>query len=242
MDVTTKRTYESVAGVEAMNAQGLHAGEERVLQHFALGSSVLDLGCGTGRTTAVLKDRGYRVVGMDYSSAMIREAHSQRPDIPYDVMDASDMSYPDASFDNAFFSYNGLGNLYPEKLRLKALAEVHRILKSGGVFAYSSHRLIMPDTLGRIKNDLVSLMHGYVYPYHRTAERGDQIVMIGYRGSKARQVSQLKKNGFELVDSFTAKDDYYVCRKKDTPAMLLLFLYSDLSVEMEILTVFALFA
>jgi ubiquinone/menaquinone biosynthesis C-methylase UbiE len=212
MDIT-KATFESTAGVQAMNVQGLRDGEERVFSHFAAGSSVLDMGCGTGRTTAVLKDRGFRVTGMDYSAAMIREAASQRPDIQFDVMDASEMTYGDASFDNAFFSYNGLGNLYPERLRLKALSEIHRILRAGGIFAYTSHRLIVPNTLGRIKNDLASMMHGYVYPYHRTAEKGGDVVMIGYRGSVSRQMEQLKAHGFELVDFFTAKDDFYVCRK-----------------------------
>lgn len=212
MDVT-KESFESAAGVEAMNVQGLRDGEERVFKHFAPGSSVLDMGCGTGRTTAVLKDRGFQVTGMDYSAAMIAEARRQRPDIAFDVMDASAMSYADASFDNAFFSYNGLGFVYPEAARLKALAEVSRVLKPGGIFAYSSHRLIVPNTIGRLKNDLISLMHGYVYPYHRTAEQGDSIVMIGYRGSKSRQLTQLKAAGFELVDFFTAKDDFYICRK-----------------------------
>ncbi len=212
MDVT-KQSFESAAGVQAMNVHGLRDGEERIITHFAPASRILDIGCGTGRTTAILKDRGFNVVGMDYSAAMIAKARAQRPDITYDVMDASALSYADASFDNAFFSYNGLGFVYPEAARLKALSEIHRILKPGGIFAYSSHRLVMPNTIGRLKNDLMSMMHGYVYPYHRTAEQGESIVMIGYRGSKARQIAQLKAAGFELLECFTAKDDFYICRK-----------------------------
>ncbi len=208
-----KTTFESAAGVHAMNVQGLRDGEERVFKHFAPGSSILDMGCGTGRTTAVLKDRGFNVVGMDYSAAMIAEARKQRSDIHFDVMDASQMTYADASFENVFFSYNGLGFVYPEAARLKALSEIDRVLKPGGIFAYSSHRCIFPNTLGRLKNDLASMLHGYVYPYHRTAEQGGDMAMIGYRGSKSRQVTQLKAAGFELVDFFTAKDDFYICRK-----------------------------
>lgn len=209
----TKKTFESATGVQAMNTQGLRDGEERVFAALRPGSRVLDMGCGTGRTTAVLKDRGFDVTGMDYSAAMIAEARSQRADIRYDVMDASEMSYEDTSFDAAFFSFNGLGFIYPESKRIRALSEIHRVLKPGGIFAYSSHRLIVPNTLGRLKNDLYSLAHGALYPYHWTRESGGDIVLLGYRGSKSRQIAQLQKSDFELVDFFTAKDDYYVCKK-----------------------------
>ena len=196
-----------------MNYHDLRKGEERVFSHFAPGSSILDMGCGTGRTTAILRDRGFDVTGMDYSTAMIEKAKSQRSDIHYDVMDACAMSYADESFDAAFFSFNGLGFIYPESKRMQALSEINRVLRPGGIFAYSSHRFMLPNTVGRLKNDLYSLAYGMVYPYHRTWESGGDLVMVAYRGTRSRQIRQLTQEGFELVDFFTAKDDYYVCKK-----------------------------
>jgi len=44
------------------------------------GRSVLDLGCGTGITSWILSERGFRVTGIDASPAMLAEAKDKAPD------------------------------------------------------------------------------------------------------------------------------------------------------------------
>jgi SAM-dependent methyltransferase len=55
---------------------------------FREGSSVPDLGCGTGRTTIILDKMGFNVLGGDYSNAMIERAKKFHPHLKFLVMDA----------------------------------------------------------------------------------------------------------------------------------------------------------
>jgi SAM-dependent methyltransferase len=48
-----------------------------VARHFAPGSTLLELGCGTGEDTAALTARGYRVVAADPAPGMIAEARGK---------------------------------------------------------------------------------------------------------------------------------------------------------------------
>ncbi len=100
---------------------------------------ILDLGCGAGRTTKQLLDRGFDVVGLDISSQMITAATELLPDSCMVVGSATDLPFSDCSFDHALFSFNGLDYITDEDNRLAALAEIHRVLKPDGRFVFSSH-------------------------------------------------------------------------------------------------------
>ncbi len=62
----------------------LPAQEEAELIHRALpaGSAVLELGCGTGRISRQLVDRGYRVHAIDQASSMIEHLHATASLVP----------------------------------------------------------------------------------------------------------------------------------------------------------------
>jgi len=114
--------------------------EEKLFhEHLSNPQRILDIGCGTGRTTTYLNLMGHHVTGIDIAKLMIEKARSIHPDIDYRVMDATNLEFEDRSFDAALFSFNGLDCLYPVSKRTEALKEVHRVLRNGGVFIYSSH-------------------------------------------------------------------------------------------------------
>jgi SAM-dependent methyltransferase len=128
--------------VQSYNADGGLTPAE--IQLFDLwikdGSSILDLGVGTGRTYPALAKRGSRYIGIDYSEAMVQASKSRFPEGDFRVADASDLSaFQDASFDVIVFSYNGIDYLHPYALREKAFSEIKRLLKPGGVLIFSSH-------------------------------------------------------------------------------------------------------
>lgn len=110
-----------------------------VKKYFKPGMVILDLGCGAGRTTAVLDKLGYRVFGADVSVKLIQLAKSRYPQINFAVQDACQMTYPAETFDLVFFSFNGLDYIYPKANRVEAIKEIGRVLKSGGLFIYTSH-------------------------------------------------------------------------------------------------------
>jgi ubiquinone/menaquinone biosynthesis C-methylase UbiE len=105
------------------------------------GGRILDIGVGGGRTTAGLTSISTNYVGIDYSSEMIRICKNAFPQLDLRVCDARDLSvFSDEEFDFVFFSFNGI-DLVSHDDRLRILAEVLRVLKPAGIFAFSSHNL-----------------------------------------------------------------------------------------------------
>jgi trans-aconitate methyltransferase len=68
------------------------------------GERILDLGCGTGHLTEKIAATGAKVVGVDRSPAMIRQACENYPSLRFDAMDAREIAFAepfDAVFSNA---------------------------------------------------------------------------------------------------------------------------------------------
>jgi ubiquinone/menaquinone biosynthesis C-methylase UbiE len=104
------------------------------------GMAILDLGVGGGRTTPHLSAIASRYLGLDYSEGMVRACRGKFPHLQFEIADASDLSQCEGdSFDAVVFSCNGLDCLAPDGKRENCLRECHRVLKSGGVFIFSSH-------------------------------------------------------------------------------------------------------
>lgn len=103
------------------------------------GKHVLDLGCGEGYCSRMLRRRGAEVVGLDVSERMIelaRQAELAQPlGIRYDTADAVTADLGNASVDLvvAVFLFNYLG---VEQMH-KTMANVHRMLKPGGSFVFA---------------------------------------------------------------------------------------------------------
>lgn len=103
------------------------------------GKSVLDLGCGEGYCSRMLRLRGAEVVGLDLSERMIalaREAERAEPlGIRYDTADAASVDLGEASVDLvvAVFLFNYLA---VEPMR-QTMANVHRMLRPGGSFVFA---------------------------------------------------------------------------------------------------------
>ena len=105
------------------------------------GGRVLDMGVGGGRTTETLAKSAAAYVGVDYSQAMVDVASARYPAQDFRQADARDLSaFADESFDFVLFSYNGL-DCVGHADRLQVLAEVHRVVRPGGVFMFSSHNI-----------------------------------------------------------------------------------------------------
>jgi ubiquinone/menaquinone biosynthesis C-methylase UbiE len=95
---------------------------------------VLDVACGTGIVARVVADRlagTGQITGLDLDPSMIKVARRLRPDLDWQVGDATRMSFPDASFD-VVLSQAGL-MFFPDPVR--ALREMHRVLRPGGRLA-----------------------------------------------------------------------------------------------------------
>ena len=99
-------------------------------------SSVLDLGCGTGRNISFVKDnvrKAYEYFGIDYSSACISYAQSQynRQGVTFIQHDGKILPFPTGTFDYIVSSH--VLEHIAKKDADTYVTEISRILKKGGV-------------------------------------------------------------------------------------------------------------
>ena len=97
------------------------------------GSRVLDVGCGTGTISLALARRGFTTVGIDASESYVDGARRLRPhpSLTYELGDACDMRYSDASFDACVSAL--VIDVIPDVALVAA--EMRRVTRPGGVVA-----------------------------------------------------------------------------------------------------------
>jgi ubiquinone/menaquinone biosynthesis C-methylase UbiE len=92
------------------------------------GSTVVDVGCGSGRAVAELTGRGAHAIGVDLDPAMLAAAHARFPDIDVRVADAADLPLPDAQARG--YRADKVYHVLPDPHA--ALAEARRVLAPAG--------------------------------------------------------------------------------------------------------------
>ena len=102
--------------------------------HLAFGLDLLDLCCGTGLVSARAEALGTRVVGLDFSSAMIEVARAKGLAARFEVGDAEALPCGDGTFDRVVCNF-GLFHLNDPD---RAVAEARRVLRPSGRFAWTT--------------------------------------------------------------------------------------------------------
>jgi ubiquinone/menaquinone biosynthesis C-methylase UbiE len=91
---------------------------------------VLDVGCGTGVTTAKLRSSGIDAFGIDLSPKMIAEAQRLNPDIEFSVGSMTDLAVADNSVGGVCAWYSTIH--VPDDHLPRVFDEFHRVLVPGG--------------------------------------------------------------------------------------------------------------
>jgi len=99
----------------------------------ASGVEVLDVGTGPGSIAAAASMRGARATGIDYADEMIATARERHPGVSFETADATDLPFPDSSFDAVVMGFTLF--LVPDPER--ALREAFRVLRSGSSIAFT---------------------------------------------------------------------------------------------------------
>jgi ubiquinone/menaquinone biosynthesis C-methylase UbiE len=118
------------------NPQGWYAWVFDTLETLPQQAQVLELGCGTGAMWADCPERipaGWTLTLSDLSGGMLDEAWRNLVvlgrSFKFEQIDAQSISYPDETFDIVIANHM----LYHVPNRPKALAEIRRVLKPGGI-------------------------------------------------------------------------------------------------------------
>ena len=91
-------------------------------------SNALDVGCGEGRFSRMLRAKGIRATGIDPTEALLNEARRRDPDGDYKLGRAEELQFADGHFD-LVVAYLSLIDI-PDCRR--AIAEMARVLRAGG--------------------------------------------------------------------------------------------------------------
>lgn len=101
----------------------------------AAGERVLELGCGIGEDAAELTARGFRVAAFDLSRKAVRAAVGNAPEAHCFVADLrAPLPVRSAAVDSVVASLSV--HYFPWQTTVAIIAEVRRVLRPGGVFAF----------------------------------------------------------------------------------------------------------
>ena len=101
--------------------------------HFASGTKLLELGCGSGRDAAHLSLLGYEIQGIDGSEELIKKALENHPELEgklYHLVLPAELPFSDKAFDG-FYSIACFMHFSQNDLN-KILSEIVRVLKPDG--------------------------------------------------------------------------------------------------------------
>jgi SAM-dependent methyltransferase len=103
------------------------------LQYLPAGARLLDLGCGGGQDAGDLARRGYRIVGVDRTSALLSAGRHRYPSLPLVRADLCDLPFQAMSFDGLWAAASLMHFPKPDARRI--LADLYKLVRPGGLFA-----------------------------------------------------------------------------------------------------------
>lgn len=162
------------------------------------GARVVDLGCGWGTFSLALAERGFEVVGVDFSRRSIELCEARRetrdfPRLSFLCADAGETGLPGGEWD-VVLAADLFEHLYPED-SARVAREAFRLLKPGGCFStWTPHRGHLLEIL---KNNEILLSR--------------DVTHVDYK-SMGRMRGLLEDAGFEIEKAYYAESHVPVLR------------------------------
>lgn len=140
------------------------------------GQRLLEVGCGYGRLSASLVESGAQWTGVELSPSMAAHCRRTLPASAWLVRgDNCELPFAEGSFDRVLCS----GVLMHVEDERKALGELVRVLRPGGVLVVSGNNLLHP--LGPLMDATAALRRGYLQRFHLPGFYRRELERLGCR-------------------------------------------------------------
>ena len=152
----TGRRYDAIAPWWSAQSEGAMAGLpylERAMALCRRGGKALDVGCGDGRLISVIADRGFDVVGIDVSRAMLALARARRPNAAFIDADICEWE-PQGPYD-LIVAWDSTFHV-PKASQRPVVEKLCGALAPGGVFIF---------TAGGVDAEITGEMNGTTFYY-----------------------------------------------------------------------------
>lgn len=107
---------------------------EYAVAFFPKTGKILEIGTGNGGDANYFQSLGYEVIATDFSEEALKIARTNSRNIEFINLDTSEgLPFEDKSFD-VVYSHMAL-HYFDQKTTRKIFEDIHRVLKTGGVFA-----------------------------------------------------------------------------------------------------------
>ncbi|MFH0828202.1 MAG: class I SAM-dependent methyltransferase [Candidatus Omnitrophota bacterium] len=190
----------------------LSPGEEQFIKKYGFeGARALVIGSGAGRESIALAKLGFQVKAIDSSLSMLEAAarNIEKSGVRVDLLHLSlyEICRLGGDFDMVFLGGN-YGMIPTRKFRQKALSEIKKRLKPGGI-VYLEFRGYEPSKYAGFRYALYKII-AYLILGNRQVEPGDFILGTGefyhYFGSMDTVIKEAQGAGF-AVDKFNWEED-----------------------------------
>jgi ubiquinone/menaquinone biosynthesis C-methylase UbiE len=229
VDTVNKKTYARAEVVNwYANLDFIHKPEQILLEKLLpqiKDKKILDIGIGGGRTTKYLLEISKDYTGIDYTPSCVEAVKAKYQDANIICCNARDLKiFGDNTFDFVLFSFNSMDYIIHEE-RIRALTEIHRVLKPGCFYMFSTHnrdyeffnKLPWQEkprlNMSYLKSCLYTL---YYLPKHLKMKRHEiytdeyaiindnahEYSLLAYYISIEKQIKQLANIGFSDIEAY----------------------------------------
>lgn len=150
-------------------------------------AAILDVGCGGGQDARFLLAKGFRVVGMDLTTAFLRSAQKTAPSVPLVRADMRDLPFQDGTFQGLWAAACLMHLPKPEAAQV--LKRLRKLVRPGGLLAAT----VTYGTQSRIRTD--GWKPGRYFARWQKAELALLVERCGWRIDSLRVVSNQERKG-----------------------------------------------
>ena len=211
---------------------------EKLLKKYKV-KTVLDLTCGTGSQVFYLANRGYKIIGSDFSPALLKiaRAKAKKEKLSLKFIDGDMRKIKVGSFDSAITMFNAIGHLTKSDFE-KALRNISSNLKDGGIYIFDIfnleamsdemvsefsmhlHRVVGDTQIHNVQCSTIDRKKGFLtsydnYTLQKNAEKpiriNNKFSLQIYTAKELREM--LLRNGFKTLGQFAIDGSKFLEKK-----------------------------